>query len=105
MKIYTSFKFESSKKQIENEILRLKRDWNKYIEEDKEWNEKYKKYNGAELKSIEKAYGIIVSLEIYNKIREIYDTKELFGLKVGIFKGRNEAQIMMVNKEEFGKFK
>ena len=108
MKIYTSFKFQTPKEQIETEVLILKKSWDEAMSERKEWNKKYGKYPDAQQKSIEKAYGILVSFKIYNQIRSIYlcdhpfphDTKDLFGLKVGIMKG-NEAEIMIVDKKEF----
>ena len=107
MKIYTNFEFKTEKKQIENEILSLKKSWENSLIETKEWNKKYEKY--GEKKDLNSPYGILVSIEIYNKIREIYfcnipfphNTKELFDLKVKILKGKNEAEIMIVDKKTF----
>lgn len=109
MKIYTSFKFITPKKQIEEEILNLKKCWEEHLEEDKRWNKEYEKY--GEKKELFQAYGILVSIKIYNAIREIYhcnipyphDTKKLYGLEIGILKRNREAQIMIVDKKKFKK--
>jgi len=109
MKINTSFEFKTPKEQIEGEILNLKRLWARSLVGTKEWNRKNEKY-GEKPKKLPQAYGILVTLQIYNQIREIYlcnnpfphDTDDLFGLKVGILK-KGEGEIYMVDKENFEK--
>ena len=99
MKISTHFQFISEKEQIENEILRLKRSWEESMNQNKFWNNKYP-HNFQ--RKITLAYGIFVSIEIYNKIREIYhcdipipqDTPELFGLKIRVMKIPEKIKIV-----------
>lgn len=109
MKINTSFEFKSYKEQIEGEINRLKRSWEEENIDKKQWNEKYKDYKHTEPKEITDYYGILVSLDVYNAIREVYycnipyprDTSELLGLMVRIDTGKGNRGIIMVDKKRF----
>ena len=100
--IRTNFKFKTYKEQIEKECFRLKRSW-----EEERRNEINSKYRTP--KDPGEPYGFVVSMKIYNIIREIYlsdfpfpqDTKEILGLKIGILKKREESEIIIVNKEIF----
>lgn len=109
MRITRSFEFKTLKNQIEDQISDLRRSWNNASVGNKEWNEKYKKYKHTKLKVITEPYGLLVTVEIYNAIREIYlcdhpfphDTTRLFGLEIYIMDNSNWGGIIITDKKGF----
>ncbi len=105
MKCSTSFKFETPKKQIEDEINGLKRFWEETVGENKEWN---KRYPNEKQKETKEPNTILVSCEIYNNIREIYacnipfphDTPTVLGLNIIVMKSKNiDGEIIITYKK------